>query len=194
MPETAPSPGPAPGSDDVLRLFVAIPVPESVSLLIRQAVAGPEELLARFPKTLHVTLSFLGNVSREMASKVEDALGGFTFPAFELRLGPLGAFSQKRGTILWAGFAPSPELSLLKARVDRALAPLPLGFQSERGPFKPHVTLARLKPGGVKAPADPRTILPAGAFAPDFFGLYSSRLDPTGAVHTLQRMFPFSAA
>lgn len=173
---------------------MAIPFPEDALPSLRRALSDREDLLERIPKSLHLTLRFLGNVPEGLVTAVADALAGASGPpSFELRLGPLGVFKRRGGTVLWAGIAPSGELAELKNKLDRALAPLPLASAAKRpGAFAPHVTLARLKPKGPPPPANPGGRKPEWAFTPGSFGLFSSLLRPEGALHSLLREYPLS--
>ncbi|MDR2612149.1 MAG: RNA 2',3'-cyclic phosphodiesterase [Deltaproteobacteria bacterium] len=178
-----------------LRLFVAISAPDDIVRRLRRALAERRDLLERFPASLHLTLRFLGDMPESSLPLIGDALasaGGPPDP--ELRLGPLGVFRRKDAATLWAGLDPSPELLGLKARVDSALATLPLPPPQGESPgrFTPHLTIARLKARGPQPPADPGSIRPGGTFRAGSFGLFSSVLRPEGARHTLLRAYPLA--
>ncbi|MDR3153128.1 MAG: RNA 2',3'-cyclic phosphodiesterase [Deltaproteobacteria bacterium] len=171
-----------------LRLFTAIAVPCAVSAGIRAVLAGYGELLGRLPETLHLTLRFLGEVPEPLVQELSQALRKAAGPPPpEIRLGPLGVFRRRGRSLLWAGLEPSGALSALKGKIDRALAGLPL---PPPGKFTPHLTLARLKPGGPRPPEHPEALRPGGSFTAESFGLYSSLLRPEGALHSLLHEYP----
>lgn len=108
----------------------------------------PEALRIHGAADLHLTLAFLG----EQTESVRDALcadleGTFAeLPAPRLRLTRPGAFPGRgRERVLWAGVQDlhEPHLAALAAAVaERCCAH---GIQLETRPFRPHVTLARVR-------------------------------------------------
>lgn len=110
---------------------------------IREAAGAASWVTA---DNLHLTLKFLGEVE---AGRVE-ALGGRLCDAaiahrrMTLDLGGAGVFPNPRAPrIVWMGVAPDPRLELLYHDVERVC--IALGFASDGRPFRPHVTLGRLK-------------------------------------------------
>jgi 2'-5' RNA ligase len=127
----------------MLRLFVALPLPETV----RENLAGIAGGLpgARWvdPDRLHLTLRFIGEVDGAMADDIADSLHAIRMPELELQLRGLGTFGDKRGaTTLWAGVRPNEGLVRLRNKVEHALTRI--GLEPERRKFHPHITLARL--------------------------------------------------
>ena len=135
-----------------MRLFAAVPLTEPA----RQEVAG---LLGRlrerdFPvrwvadEGLHLTLKFYGEVGSERAEVIEEAVrqaGEGTEP-LHLRLADLGAFpAPARPRVLWLGIEAPPALELLQDRLERRSEAI--GFPPEGTPFRPHVTLGRVREG-----------------------------------------------
>lgn len=96
---------------------------------------------------IHVTVKFLGNVS---ADRVDDIVGGVRRAAegtrrFALPLGGAGAFpNPKRPRVLWIGCEAVPPLELLQHALECEMERL--GFPLEGRPFRPHVTLGRVRP------------------------------------------------
>jgi RNA 2',3'-cyclic 3'-phosphodiesterase len=136
------------------RLFIGV----RISVAASNALAGCAETLARrardagvdlrwvAPVNYHVTLAFLGWTGVEAIGRVCDALaeavageGRTTF-----RTARLGAFpALDHASVLWAGIEDGAALTRLARSIGAAMAGL--GFQLERSPFHPHVTLARLR-------------------------------------------------
>jgi 2'-5' RNA ligase len=131
------------------RLFVAVQVPEAVGAGLARAVARTEGVApsARWasPRTFHVTLAFLGDVS---AARLPEVLGALV--EVSLRHAPpdlvcagAGTFgSTRRPAVLWAGVGGDVSgLQALHRDLHAALAPL--GVETPLHPFAPHVTLAK---------------------------------------------------
>lgn len=106
---------------------------------------------------LHITLRFLGDVDEVAYDRLLKELDDQTWPApYSLRLTALGAFPHARSaTVAWVGVDDSPQLEHTYTSVEDACDAAALG--REERPFRPHVTVSRVRP-----PADLRPIL-AGA-------------------------------
>ena len=64
--------------------------------------------------------------------------------------GVIGAFPNfRRPRVVWMGVSPEPKLELLHHDVEAAAAKL--GFEMDGRPFRPHLTLARVKPRSTEA-------------------------------------------
>jgi 2'-5' RNA ligase len=140
-----------------VRLFLAINLPPKVRQAIATEVSAPLQLIAphltwvREP-ALHLTVKFLGEQPPEMVPKLVDALGevGDRNKAIEVELGGVGAFPNfRRPRVVWIGVSPDPKLELLHHDVESACERL--GFPLDAKPFRPHLTLARVKPRAADA-------------------------------------------
>ncbi|MDX1421459.1 MAG: RNA 2',3'-cyclic phosphodiesterase, partial [Rubricoccaceae bacterium] len=139
---------------------------------------------------VHLTLHFLGDVEDARVPPLGAALAALDGRPFSLAVEGLGAFPSRRAPrVLVARTDCPPGLSLLHAQVGAALRGL--GHASERRPFRPHLTLARLRQAdrqGVRAflvqPA------PALSFPVEAVHLIRSTLRPEGAryerLHTVR--------
>ncbi|HUF35559.1 MAG TPA: RNA 2',3'-cyclic phosphodiesterase [Gemmatimonadales bacterium] len=135
-----------------MRLFAAVPLPPPA----RDQVAGllgrlrERELPVRWvgDEGLHLTLKFYGEVAPDRLEVIEEAVrqageGGEPLP---LRLAELGAFpAPARPRVLWLGIDAPPALELLQDRLERKSEAI--GFQPEGVPYRPHVTLGRVREG-----------------------------------------------
>jgi 2'-5' RNA ligase len=176
-----------------MRLFVAIPVGEP-------ALGALGRLLDRYRRTgwpvkwvgrdgLHLTLKFLGQVEEERVAEIgqvlREAVAGTPILSFSLT--ELGAFpTLHRPRVLWVGLEAEPALELLVNRLEQRFEPL--GFAKEGRPFRPHVTLGRIREGRQLPPEWLRaweTQPPQAAFTAPTLVLFESRLSPAGA-----RYFP----
>ncbi len=181
----------------MIRSFVAVGLPVEVRARLEQY--GKElkslGLYGSYPKadSFHLTLKFLGDIPEQKVDAIGEALGravaGIT--PFQLEVRGLGAFPNPSGArVVWIGFEQSERLSLLQERVEQVLADLE--FPREDRPFRPHLTLARLKSkDNLKAlqaylrEAGPSAT--AGSVPVDEVVLFRSDLRPDGARYTRLR-------
>lgn len=138
-----------------MRLFLGLELASATADEIHSAI-GPmrdaEPALAWVSaRKLHLTLKFLGegDESRVAALIVAADRVAAAHRPFEMDLGGVGAFPNfRRPRVVWLGVAREPRLELLHHDVELAAADL--GYEVEGRPFRPHVTLAR-----VRAPLPP---------------------------------------
>jgi RNA 2',3'-cyclic 3'-phosphodiesterase len=129
-----------------VRLFVAVEVPEGVRGAVWEAVAPLRSEAPKLkwvaPERYHLTLVFLGSVGSDLVAGVVAALrsGCDGVAPFSLALdGTLGTFGRR---VLWAGLAPSSQLSRLASAVGAALAPV-VPVPDAGREYRAHLTLAR---------------------------------------------------
>jgi len=135
-----------------MRLFAAVPITEPA----RGQIAG---LLTRLREQgwplrlvhdhgVHLTLKFFGEVPPGRLEVIEEAVRA-SVPGtgmLSLRLAEIGAFpNPRRPRIVWLGLEAPPALELLQDRLERRAEAI--GFPPEGTPFRPHVTLARVREG-----------------------------------------------
>jgi 2'-5' RNA ligase len=97
---------------------------------------------------LHLTLKFFGEVAPERLGGIEQAFRAANEGSAPLamRLDELGAFpSARRPRVLWVGLDAPPALELLQDRLERQCETI--GFAPEGTPFRPHITLGRVREG-----------------------------------------------
>lgn len=128
----------------MIRLFVALELPEAHRLQLRHLQNGLPHVRWVAPENLHLTLRFLGDVAEPVAAELDEELAQLEADAFEMCLHGVGHFDSRRSArALWAGVEPSPRLLALQARVEAAA--VCAGMAPEPRKFHPHVTLARSK-------------------------------------------------
>jgi len=88
---------------------------------------------------LHVTLAFLGPVTEAVLERVRE-LPPLPSPAFELVFDRLGFWAGSRALWISSSRVPPALIELEAALWDRLVG---VGFERERRPYRPHVTLAR---------------------------------------------------
>jgi RNA 2',3'-cyclic 3'-phosphodiesterase len=135
-----------------MRLFAALPIAEPArgeiaKLLARLREPGwPLRLVHEYG--LHLTMKFFGEVPSGRLEVIEEAVRAAVpgTGALQLQLGDVGAFpSEHRPRIIWVGLDAPPGLELLQDRLERRAEAI--GFPPEGAPFRPHVTLARVREG-----------------------------------------------
>lgn len=178
-----------------MRAFVAIPVPEDIRDRLAALQADlPVGRLAD-PETFHITLAFLGEEPVERIEAAHEALEALRAAPFAVRLDGLGTFGGRAAKTLFAAVASSEPLAALQRKVRSLLHGAGLMLDRER--FRPHVTLARFRPGEGDDPALGRFLARHVAFGSAPFAvaevvLYRSHLTAKGAVHEPLAEYPLA--
>ncbi len=139
-------------STDSLRLFIACEMPDDARQAIGEVIDRLRERSGQNvrwikPEGVHVTLKFLGEVTAKQLPAIklaiQEAVVGHQ--PFELELSNIGTFGGREGLrIMWVGVAGDVlRLEALVRSVNAALAVV--GFEPERRPFRPHLTLGRVR-------------------------------------------------
>ncbi|GBD44512.1 RNA 2',3'-cyclic phosphodiesterase [bacterium HR40] len=178
------------------RLFVAVRVPEEISEEMDRLCTGLPGVRWTEMEQFHLTLRFIGEVDHNTFYDIGEALMAVSAEPFELRLRGIGQFPPRgEPHTLWVGVEDAEPLLRLRRRIERALAEA--GVEPEHRKFVPHVTLGRVKeplPQERLGAFLRRTALfRSSPFPVSCFGLFSSRLRPEGAVHTLEAEYDFVA-
>jgi 2'-5' RNA ligase len=164
-----------------MRLFVALALPAGV----RAALAAWGDTVApavmrRTPaENLHVTLAFLGSRPPEDAGAVADVLRAVARPVGELAVDGALWLPPRRPGVLAVALRAGPALGELHADLVAALTTR-VGFEPERRPLRPHVTVARAR-RGERLPATDVAPPPQRSFVPEALVLYRSHTGPGGA-------------
>jgi RNA 2',3'-cyclic 3'-phosphodiesterase len=187
-----------------IRSFIAV----NIGVAIVRAVADEQSRLRRAvsarggvevrwvaPQNLHVTLSFLGQVTEPMVAAIEDGLEPVArrFSPFEITARGLGVFPDARHPrVVWVGLGDAGEsLVRLHAAIAEVLGRM--GFDLEDKPFRSHVTIGRVKGGDGEAlaaclaEAGEKTY---GSFTVRDIACYRSDLRPTGADYVMLWRLP----
>ncbi|HYE26009.1 MAG TPA: RNA 2',3'-cyclic phosphodiesterase [Clostridia bacterium] len=180
-----------------MRLFAGIdidePIRQNISRFVDNLRRQAPDVRFVGPETYHITLKFIGETGE--FDRIREALRSATGPAFDIAFRGTGFFPDaKSPRIFWAGIHAGPQLAGLAAAVSSALEPL--GFEGERGPYRPHLTLARSgsgsprpRPGDRANPKFQRIQqalasgeeIDFGTMTAREFFLYESKLSPRGA-------------
>jgi 2'-5' RNA ligase len=102
-------------------------------------------------ENIHITLKFLGEIPESKTAQVADLIKGISFKSFTLDFHGVGVFpALSRPSVVWAGVSgDASEMLAVFTGLERGLRGL--GFEPERRPFQPHVTLCRVKSGRNRA-------------------------------------------
>jgi 2'-5' RNA ligase len=101
------------------------------------------------PSQIHITLKFLGDTNESLIPKIADEMrkAAEGVQPFELRFKGSDAFpSKNRIRVIWVGMNDALPMATMATRLDEGLSAL--GFERERRPFAPHLTVARTKVEG----------------------------------------------
>jgi RNA 2',3'-cyclic 3'-phosphodiesterase len=133
-----------------VRLFLAINLTPEVrrevaaaTAVLRQCV--PQASWVDEPR-LHLTLKFLGEQPEDRMDEIQAAAARVAGRHRELvmALGGVGAFPNfRRARVVWMGIAQEARLELLHHDIEVEYEKL--GVEVEGRPFRPHLTLARVR-------------------------------------------------
>jgi RNA 2',3'-cyclic 3'-phosphodiesterase len=148
------------------------------------------------PETFHVTLQFLGETKK--LEQIQQALRQVKGSQITLTFRHTGFFpNPKSPRVFWVGIESEQSLQELVRSIAETLRPL--GFDRDKGPFQPHLTLARAGSGRprpvpgerfasglqrVRAAVETMPSLEFGTMAAREFYLYESKLSPAGAQYS----------
>ncbi|MGC9976861.1 MAG: RNA 2',3'-cyclic phosphodiesterase [Syntrophales bacterium] len=185
-----------------IRSFLAIDPPQEIfneiikiQERLRKTLQGDIRWLR--PEGIHLTLKFFGYIHDSDVANISNVVKNSVanMKALLLNMRSLGAFpTVTRPRVLWLGIDGDTDAVInLQMRIDATLENC--GFKKEDRPFKPHLTLARVKePKGLIGLAEAlkkNEDYDAGSFYVRGLTLFKSDLKPTGAVYTKLSYFPF---
>lgn len=199
-----------------MRIFLAIEIPENVKdrLVEVQKELASRLLGVRWEKRekLHITLVFLGEVGEEGKNGVETQLIASVQKAvkeglegvrgFKLILGDLGVFpSLRRPRVIWVGVKEKSKTKNQRSKIEDLVEGLEkslgrAGFEFDKKPFHPHITIGRVKHGsGGAISLRERDWLGGGLeFEAREVVIMKSELQPTGSVYTVLSRIPLGSA
>lgn len=180
-----------------MRLFVGVELEDSARAACAAAARDVEARLrhARISipvrwipdQNLHITLAFIGEVGDDGAAALIDRLSG-PWPAapFPVDVAGAGAFPPSGPMrILWLGIRSGAD-GLLEMYGELTARLAALGFETEKRPYHPHITIGRAKGASSPASRKARAVLGtagihAGSSRVQSLTLFQSRLSPAGA-------------
>ncbi len=194
-------------STEQFRLFVAIPVPDAVRDEMLRVQRELQPLVPRGvvrwakPEQFHLTLRFLGDVSSDRVSDLQEAVRTVCSgaPTLHLRAAGVGFFPNARSPrVVWVGINNDENrLVELQKKIDSAVRQFTAEQGSER--FAGHVTLGRFK--FVNRLDTSELTTSAESMKDRLFGEWTAReveiirseLSPSGARYTVLAAFPLGA-
>lgn len=191
-------------SDSVVRAFVAVKLSPEVRAALEKKIADLRRVGAHVSWTvshnLHITLAFLGDVTREDIRKLASILDeiGANVEPFDVECVGVGTFGPPRSPrIIWVGVQDGhAALSALQARIARRLRDE--GFKLENRAFHAHVTLGRVR--SARGVQDLTSVLASdkntrfGRCRVDRLLLMRSHLGPSGATYSVMNESPMKGA
>ncbi len=193
------SSSPGNSSPDILRTFIAIELDETVAIALG---AIQEELKSRVPKgsvrwvnpaSIHLTLKFLGDTPKSRLSEIEEALREACagVAPLDLTIEGRGCFPNfRRPNVIWVAVRDhGGALTRLQEAVEAHVAPL--GWPTEKRPFRPHLTLGRVnrrvssrERAAIGAAVESLEVEQIATVHVTHVSFMRSDLRPTGAVYT----------
>jgi RNA 2',3'-cyclic 3'-phosphodiesterase len=138
---------------EMVRLFIALPVPAAVMAELKRAQAQLREQfpgdVVRWtrPEQIHLTLKFLGGVASSQVDALSQAVHAacHNFPPLHLHAERIGFFPQIRHPrVIWVSVRDDQEqLGTLQKAIAEAAAPFTL--EQDEKEFTAHLTLGRAK-------------------------------------------------
>jgi 2'-5' RNA ligase len=181
-----------------MRLFIAASFPEAALRPLNERLAKIRSRLPHAswvrPETQHLTFAFLGeqdeSLVEPLAAAVTKAIAHVR--RFEGTLAGAGFFPHPRhARVGWVGVRPEEPFIAIANGVRDAVQSC--GVTLDRAEFRPHLTIMRMRdrwpPASIDLFASALRDFVSAPFAVDHVTLYSSRLNPNGAIHTPLREF-----
>lgn len=176
-----------------MRLFIAASFPTDVLADVNERVLRVKSRLPPAswvrPETQHLTFAFLGEQDETKVETIcrlaEEQIGRLR--GFEATLHGCGFFPNSRhARVAWIGVTPEDRFTAVakaaKAGVTAA------GVALENTDFRPHLTICRIRdhwpPASIELFNRTFGSISSAPFPVDHLTLYSSKLNPSGAVHT----------
>ena len=174
------------------RVFIGLKVNPG-DLLMRisgslRALLGNEKITWVDPANIHLTLAFLGNTEEELIKAVSIMLKKTCtgFGDFKFNLTGTGIFRNFNDPkVIWIGIEPDEKLLHLNNLIMTVLKDA--GFRLEERPFRPHLTLGRIKfikdVNALKSALEKYYDIPIQQVHVEEVILYESILKPTGPIY-----------
>jgi 2'-5' RNA ligase len=184
-----------------MRAFIGIPLDGEMALAYERYLAARKSQLPQLrwvpPRNLHLTLYFIGEVTKLRVAEVQRALGAAAcgVEPFDARLGDEGSFGSRAvPRVLWFGIDRGrDELVILASAIARAMESC--GFPKGKRAWTPHLTVARNPKKKPVGDWRERTsgLLVGRSFRVENVTLFESELSPRGSRYTAHWSVPLGA-
>ncbi len=133
-----------------VRLFIALPISDEIQKQcevlqeIGRQMSAPVRWVA--PRQIHLTLFFLGSTDTALQSMIEAEMreAAHQSAPFSVEVTGLGVFPHLSAPkVIWVGLSSEPMLLTLQKNISMRMAKI--GFPPEERPYRPHLTLGRVK-------------------------------------------------
>jgi RNA 2',3'-cyclic 3'-phosphodiesterase len=186
-----------------IRSFLALDPPEEILREIgrvqdklRKLIHGDVRWVR--PEAIHLTLKFFGDIRECDIANISAVAGKAAAEVgpLDLTIGGAGVFPDPhRPRIIWLGMSGDvARLTTFQQGMERALREI--GFPGEERPFRPHLTLGRIRtPKGLTGLAEALKkgeTVTAGRFTASGLCLFKSDLTPRGAVYSRLAGYSFA--
>jgi RNA 2',3'-cyclic 3'-phosphodiesterase len=178
----------------LIRSFLAIELPVTIQTKIGKIEDDLRSASADVrwvnPEKIHLTLKFFGNIDEAKIDPIVEAIKEPLRGAepFHLSIRGTGAFpGLKNPKVIWMGLIDGKGVLIpLQKEIDASLEKI--GFQTEGRPFRPHLTLGRVKTNRGREELIRRIEKyreeEVGEFQVEKVVLFKSDLMPSGPVYT----------
>ncbi len=173
------------------RCFIAL-TPSAATRGRLAALATSPKARAVAAQDLHLTLAFLGVLTRAQATTLAQALPGLAAPLPPLAFAGMECWPHpQRPRVQVATFALPDELYAVVQRLHPLL--ISLGLPIDSRPFRPHVTLARFQHGSA---ATDQALQPTPHFEAyvEALSLYARAIEPDGPRYAMLATAPLARA
>jgi len=184
-----------------MRLFIASTFPPEVTRALTERLDRVRSRLPQAawvkPDSQHLTYAFLGEQNEDFIPRLEPLIQRELAPVrkFDATVRGSGFFpNPRRARVGWVGVDPPDAFRAAAAAVRRAVTEA--GVELDRADFRPHLTLVRMRDGWPPLCIETfhKTLddFVSEPFRVDAVTLFSSQLNPKGAVHTPLKQFALS--
>ena len=174
-----------------MRLFIASKVDEGVARRIDAGLRSIRSRVSRAswvsPDAYHLTYAFLGEQEATVVDRLRESMAELRVRRYSGVLSGGGFFpNSRRPRVGWVSPEDPERLQAIAGAVRRMLDDMAVAYDSK--PFRPHLTLVRIKQRWVKRDVDEflRVVERLGRIEAciDRVALFRSELSTTGARHT----------
>jgi 2'-5' RNA ligase len=185
-----------------MRLFIAIPLPQSIKdniVKIQENLRPGLGNAVRWTNSdsIHLTLKFLGETTPAKIPGIESQVIDVCdeFKQFSMQCSRIGTFpNPQQPNIIWLGLEAPPILA--KLQKDLEISMHTLGFEEEKRNFSPHLTIGRLsaaldfeQKAFLKKMMNIYDDQMIASFIVEEIYLMKSDLRPSGPIYTVQKKF-----
>ena len=181
------------------RVFIGIPIGHKIKSILSSLKSTVHSSTNNIkwipPENIHLTLSFLGNISdKDIPNIIQSLENCITSKYFKIEIESTGVFpSVNFPKILWIGICKgADELTLLQKEIERSIRKFKKISRKEK--FKPHITIARMRRSRLKIDVLPflNTVYSPTELDVNSICLYESILLPEGPQYTVLTEFPLN--